>query len=33
MWSREVRVALVGPLVNLALASLSVAIFTSPERN
>ncbi|MGC2449338.1 MAG: site-2 protease family protein [Candidatus Sulfotelmatobacter sp.] len=29
MWSREVRVALVGPLVNLALASLAVAIFTA----
>lgn len=29
MWKREVRVALVGPLVNLALAGLTTAIFTA----
>ena len=29
MWKREVRVALVGPLVNLALACLAAAIFTA----
>ncbi|MGC2472764.1 MAG: site-2 protease family protein [Candidatus Sulfotelmatobacter sp.] len=29
MWKREVRVALVGPLVNLALACLAAAVFTA----
>ena len=29
MWKREVRIALVGPLVNLALACLAAAVFTA----
>ena len=29
MWKREVRIALVGPLVNLALASLAAAVITA----
>ena len=29
MWKREVRIALIGPLVNLALASLAAAIITA----
>jgi Zn-dependent protease len=29
MWKREVRIALIGPLVNLALAGLAAAVFTA----
>jgi len=32
IWKREVRVALVGPLVNLALASLAAAVITATNR-
>ena len=31
MWKREVRIALVGPLVNLALASLAAAVITGTD--
>ncbi len=32
IWQREIRIALIGPLVNLALASLSVAVLTAAGR-
>jgi Zn-dependent protease len=32
MWKREVRIALIGPLVNLALASLAAAVITASNR-
>ena len=32
MWKREVRIALIGPLVNLALASLAAAVITGTNR-
>jgi Zn-dependent protease len=32
LWKREIRLALVGPLVNLALASLAVAVITATNR-
>lgn len=33
MWRREVRIALIGPLVNLALASLAVAVISAVNGN
>src|ERR1700741_3248188 len=33
MWTREVRIALIGPLVNLALAGLAAAVIASTNRS
>ena len=33
MWNREIRIALIGPLVNLALASLAVSLITAVNSN
>jgi Zn-dependent protease/CBS domain-containing protein len=33
MWKREVRIAVIGPLVNLALAGLAAAVITSANRS
>lgn len=33
MWKREIRIALIGPLVNLAIAGLSAAVVSAANRN